>query len=113
MKDKKIIEKIKEKFERIFKRKGPKPRDPEILNKIYEEIKNSKKAIKISDISNNTGIKKNTISRYIKKYLEPQIYVRKNKVYTPPFLMVISHEAEKTQKQNRNSFMDKRIKKKE
>jgi hypothetical protein len=94
-KNKNLIEKIKEKFSRIFKKGEPSPKKPEILNIIYEEIKNSKEPIKISDIAKNTKIKDSTIRRYIRNYLQDKEYVKKSRVYTPPFLMVISNEKSK------------------
>lgn len=92
MEDKNIIDKIKEKFSRIFKKGESIPRNPKILKIIYDEIESSEEPIKISNISKNTKIKESTIRRYIKNYLQEKAYVEKSRVYTPPFLMVISYE---------------------
>jgi len=81
-------EKLKEKFSRIFKKGVSKPRDVFKLNKIYETIKNSKKPLRIREISETINIKINTVRDYIKKYLEAKLYVKKSRVYTPPYLMV-------------------------
>ena len=72
MEDNTSTEKIKEKFSRIFKNKESQPRNLEFLDKIYEVIKNSKKPIRISEISTETKINKNSVRDYIKKYLEPK-----------------------------------------
>lgn len=92
MEDKNLIDKIKEKFSRIFKKGESIPRDPKILKIIYDEIESSKEPIKISNISKNTKLKESTIRRYIKNYLQDKAYVEKDRVYTPPFLMIISFE---------------------
>lgn len=82
------IEALKEKFSRIFRKGVSKPRDVFKLNKIYETIKNSKKPLRIREISEIINIKINTVRDYIKKYLEARLYVKKSRAYTPPYLMV-------------------------
>ncbi len=87
-KDNKSIEKIKEKFSRIFRKGESKPRDLIKLNSIYETIRSSKDPLRISEISDVTKIKINSVRDYIKKYLEKKNYVKKSRAYTPPYLMV-------------------------
>jgi hypothetical protein len=94
MEENKTIEKIKEKFPRIFKKGESSPRNPIELNLIYEEIKNSKKPLRIREISERTKFKINSVRGYIQKYLERESYVKKDKKYTPPYLMITPHNGD-------------------
>ena len=85
-------DKLKEKFPRIFKNRKLRIRRPEILDKIYDFIKESNKGTKLSEIANILKLKISTVRNYITKYLEKEHYVRKTKKYTPPYLMIEHHE---------------------
>jgi len=88
MAEERNIDKIKEKFSRIFKKGESRPRDPIKLDKIYETIRGSRNPLRISEISEMTKIKINSVKDYIKKYLEKKKYVKKDRLYTPPYLMI-------------------------
>lgn len=86
------LDKIKDKFSRIFKKKKFGPRNPKLLDKIYEIVKKSEKSLRIKEISEETGIKENTVRTYL-KYLEQDHYIKRIRKYSPPFLIVESYKS--------------------
>lgn len=101
-------DKIKEKFQRIFRHDKHSPRHLDKLNEIYEAIRVSKKPIRISEISALTKIKKESIRNYISKYLEKEHYVRKSRTFTPPYLLIESQKGDSEfiyGKDNRNKHI--------
>jgi len=80
---------LKDKFKRILK-KTPRVK-LEKVDKVFESIKNkqdkTKLPSKISDISEDTLLKINSVGTYV-KHLEKSNYIKRNRKYTPPFLKV-------------------------
>lgn len=99
---------LAEKFQRIYKKY--KRIDLTRLNLVYESIKQKQETIKlpstISEISKETKLKNGTVRTCI-KHLEFANYIKRKKIYTPPFLKVTNKKAEaefiygKTNRENR------------